>query len=142
MLMRSFFNDDLFDNFFGDFVRPAGKQNYPYLLMGTDVKENDSGYELDIELPGFKKEDVKAELKDGYLTVGAQEHKEENAEENGKYIRRERYVGSCSRSYYVGKDVKQEDIKARFEDGLLKISFPKPELVSPKEENHLIAIEG
>ncbi len=142
MLMRNFFNDNLFDDFFGTFARPASKTAYLYMLMGTDIKENDDGYELSIELPGYKKEDVKAELKDGYLTVSAQTSKENNEEENGKYIRRERYVGSCSRSYYVGKDVKQENIKARFEDGILKISIPKPQLEAPKEENHLIAIEG
>lgn len=142
MLMKSFFNDDLFDNFFGDFVRPVSKNNYPYLLMGTDVKENEDSYQLDIELPGCKKEDVKAELKDGYLTVSAQSRKEDGDTVEGKYIRRERYVGSCSRSYYVGKNVKQEDIKARFEDGLLKIVIPKPQLEAPKEENNYIAIEG
>ena len=140
--MRSFFNDDLFDSFFGDFVRPAAKSNYPYQLMGTDVKENEDNYELEIELPGCKKENVKAELKDGYLTVSAQSGKDEENTVEGKYIRRERYVGSCSRSYYVGENVKQEDIKARFEDGLLKIVIPKPQLQAPKEENNFIAIEG
>ena len=142
MLMRSFFNDNLFDNFFGDFIRPANKTNYPYMLMGTDIKENEDGYELDIELPGYKKEDVKAELKDGYLTVSAHTEREEDNGEKGKYIRRERYSGSCSRSYYVGKDVKQENIKARFEDGILKIAVPKPQIEAPKEENNYIAIEG
>ena len=142
MLMRSFFNDNLFDNFFGDFVRPLSKPNYKPLLMGTDVKELENGYELDIELPGYKKDDVKAELKDGYLTVSAQTQTESENEEKGKFIRRERYIGSCSRSYFVGKDVKQEDIKAKFEDGVLKISVPKPQLEAPKEENKYIAIEG
>ncbi len=142
MLMRSFFNDNLFDDFFGDFVRPVTKKDYPYMLMGTDVKENENGYELAIELPGCKKEDVKAELKDGYLTVSAQTSRDEENQESGRYIRRERYVGNCSRSYYVGKDVKQEEIRARFEDGLLKISVPKPQIEAPKEEDHFIAIEG
>ena len=142
MLMRSFINDNLFDDFFGDLMRPSAKTNYPYMLMGTDVKENEDGYELMIELPGCKKEDVKAELKDGYLTVSAHTNKENETAENGKYIRRERYSGSCSRSYYVGKDIKQEEIKAKFEDGLLKIAIPKPQIEAPKENNRFIAIEG
>ncbi|MBQ4451667.1 MAG: Hsp20/alpha crystallin family protein [Clostridia bacterium] len=142
MLMRSFFNDDLFDGFFEDFARPANQTRYTRQLMGTDIRETETGYELDIELPGYKKEDVQAELKDGYLTVSASAKTEDDKGEKGRYLRRERYWGSCSRSFYVGKDVKQEDIKARFEDGILKISFPKPELIAPKEENKFISIEG
>ena len=142
MLMRSFFNDDLFDGFFGDFVRPQERTRYTRQLMSTDIRELEKGYELHIELPGYKKEDVQVELKDGYLTVSASAKTPDEAENGVKYLRRERYWGSCSRSFYVGKDVKQEDIKARFEDGVLKISLPKPELVAPKEENKYIAIEG
>ena len=142
MLMRSFFNDDLFDGFFEDFARPAHQNRYSRQLMGTDIKETETGYELDIELPGYKKEDVQAELKDGYLTVSASARNEDENTEKTRYLRRERYWGSCSRSFYVGKDMKQEDIKARFEDGILKISFPKPELIAPKEENKFISIEG
>ena len=142
MLMRNFFNDNLFDDFFGDFMRPAFKTEYKPMLMSTDIVENEGGYELDIELPGYKKDDVKAELKDGYLTISAQTHSETEDEQKGKYLRRERYVGSCSRSFYVGKDVKQEDIKARFEDGVLKVCLPKPQPQLPKEEKRYIAIEG
>lgn len=110
--------------------------------MRTDVKENETGYELDIDLPGCKKENVKAELKDGYLKISAESRQDnEEKDDAGKYIRRERYYGTCSRSFYVGEAVTQEDIKARFEDGILKISVPKK--VKPAvEESRYIAIEG
>lgn len=111
--------------------------------MKTDIKDTDTGYELTMNLPGVKKEDVKAELKDGYLTIGAvvNQNKDEK-DSSGKYIRRERYCGSCSRSFYVGDEVTQEDIKAKFEDGTLKISIPKKEEKPAVEENKYIAIEG
>ena len=112
-------------------------------LMKTDVKETDNSYELDMDMPGFEKEDIRAELKNGYLTVSASSHKNNDEKDNdGKYIRRERYSGSCSRSFYVGEDVKQEDIKAKFENGILKVSIPKKEEKPAVEENKHIAIEG
>lgn len=136
MFMNSLFGENLFDDFFNDFdrpvralmARPAEKQ----LVMNTDVREKDGSFELDIDLPGYKKEDVKAELKDGYLTVSAV-RKSEDEEKDGKFIRRERFYGSCSRSFYVGEAISQEDIKAKFEDGILKLSVPKkePELPQP-----------
>ena len=147
MLMPSIFGENLFDDFFDDFARPikrrSGSSNAIPAVMRTDVKEFEKGFELDIDLPGYKKSDVQAELKDGYLTVSAST-KTENEEqtENGKYIRRERYCGSCSRSFYVGDDVTQEDIKAKFEDGILKVTIPKKEAKPEVEENHFIAIEG
>lgn len=111
--------------------------------MSTDVKENDRGYELHIELPGYKKEDVKAELKDGTLTINASMKKEnDEKDENGKYIRRERYCGNCSRSFYVGDAIEQEDIKAKFEDGILKVFVPKKEAKPAVEEKKYITIEG
>ena len=134
-LLNGFFNDDWTSRFFDSPApRPAG--------MKTDVKETDEGYELGIELPGYKKEEVKAELHDGYLTVSAA-HQESNDEKDdkGNYIRRERYVGSCSRSFFVGKDVEQADIKAKFEDGVLTLNVPKPDQ-KKVEEKRLIAIEG
>lgn len=147
MLMPSIFGESLLDNFFEDFARPAGNftgySAQTSNLMRTDVKENEAGYELAMELPGCKKEDVKAELKDGYLIINAETSKnEDEKDENGKYIRRERYYGSCSRSFYVGEDIKQEDIKARFEDGILKVQVPKQEETKQVEENRYIAIEG
>ena len=112
--------------------------------MKTDVKETDAGYELDIDLPGYKKEDVKAELKDGYMTISAEKKSEndEKDDKSGKYLRRERYYGSCSRSFYVGEEVTEEDIKAKFEDGILKISVPKKEPQPAVEQTKTIAIEG
>ena len=111
--------------------------------MRTDIKETEGGYELDIDLPGYKKEDVQAQLKEGYLTISASMNKDNGEKDkNGKYIRRERYFGSCSRSFYVGEAVTQEDIKARFEDGILKVSVPKKEAKPEVEESKYIAIEG
>lgn len=145
MLMPSIFGENLFDDFFNDFVRPARstvKYNVPAVnVMRTDIKENESGYELGIELPGFKKEDVKVELKDGRLTISAAADST-NEENSGKYVRRERYYGSCSRSFYVGEDIRQEDIKAKFEDGILKLSVPKKEAKPAVEEKKYITIEG
>ena len=109
--------------------------------MRTDVKETEDSFELDIDLPGYKKEDVKAELKDGYMKVSAETKQVTNTgdEEKGKYLRRERYFGSCSRTFYVGDDIKQEDIRARFEDGILKISIPKKE--KPEEPDNRTYID-
>lgn len=147
MLMPSIFGESLFDDFFDDFARPARRvvrSNTPTTnVMRTDVKENEDSYELHIELPGYKKEDVKAQLKEGYMTISA-ETKQNNDEkdEDGKYIRRERYYGTCSRSFYVGDDITEEDIKAKFENGVLMIIVPKKEKAPKVEENKYIAIEG
>ena len=132
MLMSSILGENLFDEFFDDFARPMKrmvKYNQSAVpMMRTDVKEGDAGYELHIELPGYKKEDVRAELKDGNLTIMATTKSEnEEKDQNGKYIRRERFYGNCSRSFYVGDAVEQEDIKAKFEDGVLKLFVPKKE---------------
>ena len=111
-------------------------------VMKTDIKETDDSYELKIEMPGYRKEDVKAQLKDGYLTISAEtDNSSEEKNEEGKYIRRERYTGAVSRSFFVGKDLTEEDIRARFENGILHIALPKE---APKkiEENKYIAIEG
>jgi len=147
MLMPSIFGENLFDDFFNDFARPVrSMMNYEVPsagVMRTDVKETNTGYELDIDLPGYRKEDVQAELKDGYLTISASSSRDEGEKDkNGKYIRRERYYGSCSRRFFVGQAVKQEDIKARFEDGILKVSVPKKEAKPEVEESKYIAIEG
>ncbi len=144
MMMPSIFGENLFDDLFDGFTKSnfGGFANQT-VAMKTDVKELDNSYELDIDLPGVKKEDVKAELKDGYLTVSAS-HGTQNDEkdEKGKYIRRERYYGSASRSFYVGEQVKQEDIKAKFENGILKMTIPKVEKQPAVEQNNYIAIEG
>ena len=147
MLMPSIFGENLFDEFFDDFTRPVkstARLGSPVTsVMRTDVKENENGYELNIDLPGYKKEDVQAQLKDGYLTITATTTtSDEKKDEPGKYIRRERYYGTCSRSFYVGEEIEQEDIKARFEDGILKIDVPKKDEKPKEEEDKYITIEG
>lgn len=147
MLRPSIYRENLWDEFFDDFFnepfyrpsRPSGAQND---LMRTDIKESENAYELTMNLPGVKKEDVKAELKDGYLTIQASTNtNNDQKDNNGKYVRRERYVGSFSRSFYVGEDVKQEDIKAKFENGTLILTVPKKVQQPVVEENKYIAIE-
>lgn len=132
MMLPSIFRDNLFDemmnfpfedDFFGR--KNMGRKGSAKPMMSTDVKENENGYEIAIELPGFKKEEVLADLANGYLTIKAEKETDNDTEENGSYIRRERYYGSCSRSFYVGEAVGEEDIKAKFENGLLKLSVPK-----------------
>ncbi len=146
MLMPSVFGESLFDDFFDDFYCPSRKSSgytSSVNVMRTDVKEKDDSYELNIDMPGYKKEDVKAELKNGYLTISATTKSDKDEkDDDGKYIRRERFYGSCSRSFYVGEDVKQEDIKAKFEDGILKISVPKKEDKPKVPESQYISIEG
>ena len=147
MLVPSIFGEDLFDNFFEDFARPARttvRYNAPSAtVMRTDVKETDTGYELDIDLPGYKKENVQVELKDGCLTVSAKtEQNKDEKDANGKYIRRERYSGSCSRSFYVGDDITQDEIKGKFKHGILRLTIPKKESEPAVEQKNYITIEG
>ena len=133
-MLPSIFGENLFDEFFDDsFMRlPAwGGRNNPLYgkraknLMKTDVRETESSYELDVDLPGFKKEEVSVDLKDGYLTISAAKGLDKDeSDKKGKYIRQERYAGACSRSFYVG-DVQPEDVSAKYEDGILKLSMPK-----------------
>ncbi len=108
-------------------------------VMKTDVKEKNDCYEVEIDLPGFKKEEIKIELENGYLTVSAE--KGDNADEDGKFIRKERYTGYCSRTFYVGEDVEQSDIKASFKHGTLKLVVPKKGETPEVEENKYISIE-
>lgn len=147
MLVPSIFGEDLFDSFFEDFANPGrsvARYSTPTTgVMRTDIRETATGYELDIDLPGYKKEDVRAELKDGYLTISAKTNTtREDKDASSKYIRKERYYGSCSRSFYVGEEIEQQDIKARFEDGILKVAVPKKEAKPVVEENKYITIEG
>ena len=157
-MLPAIFNENLFDNFFDDFfgfpvwddraAQKAQKKLYGRHapnMMKTDVQENGDHYEIDIDLPGFKKEELSVELKEGYLVISAVKglDKDEKEEKTGRYVRRERYVGSMSRSFYVGEDVKQEDIHAKYESGVLKLSIPKMEEKKPEiEEKKYIAIEG
>ena len=141
MLMPSIFGENLFDDFFDyPFVKNEAESNG---LMKTDVKDTEHGYEITMNLPGVKKEDVKAALKDGYLTISAtSDSKKEEKNDKGQYISSESYTGSCSRSFYVGEDVQQEDIKAEFKHGILKLFVPKKEAKPAVEEKKHIAIEG
>lgn len=108
-------------------------------MMKTDIKDTDNGYEVIMNLPGARKEDVKAELKDGYLTINVTSNtNNDEKDENGKYIRRERFTGSCSRSFYVGDSITQDDIKGEFKHGILKLTIPKKDTADEK----YIAIEG
>ncbi len=143
-IFRDDFSDSLFDEFFGDsFFAPARTARGTTRSMSTDIKETEDAYHIEMELPGFTKEDVKADLKNGYLTIAAN-HAENNdkKDDNGKYLRKERYSGSMSRSFYVGEDVTQEDIKAKFADGILTVVVPKMEKKPEVEEKKYIAIEG
>ena len=153
MLMPSIFGEDLFDDlfdlpFYDDraerklekklYGRHAGN------LMKTDIKEQDNGYEMIVDIPGFKKDEVKVSLEDGYLTIEAAKGLDEDEQDKktGKYIRKERYAGSCARSFYVGTAVEQSDIKAEFKHGILKLFVPKKEEKPAVDTHKYIAIEG
>ena len=130
MMMPSIFGGNLFNDDWMDFSFPdIDKELYgkhAKNLMKTDVKEKDGNYEVAIDLPGFKKDEITAELKDGYLTISAAKGLDKDEKDkDGKYIRRERYAGNMSRSFYVGEHLNEEDIKAKYEDGILKLSMPK-----------------
>ena len=149
MMMPSIFGENLFDDFMNDFPFEKhffGERNPLYCkhaknIMKTDVKETDNSYELDIDLPGFKKEDINVQLDNGYLTIAASKSLEkEDEHEKSHYIRQERYSGSMSRSFYVGNDVKQEEIHAKYEDGILKLAVPK-KAAKAIESNKYIQIE-
>ncbi len=131
--INSFFNDPFFE-------RPF--ENASSQIMKTDIHETETGYLVEMELPGYKKEDIKADLKDGYLTItAAKDEARETHDQKGKCIRKERYTGSCNRSFYVGKELTQEDIKAAFSDGVLKLSIPKEAPKAIEEQPKYIAIE-
>jgi len=154
MLMPSIFGENLFDDFFDDLpfyddadMKKAVKKLYgrrASRMMKTDIQDLDNGYELTIDLPGFKKDEVSATLEDGYLTINAVKGLEQDEREKkaGRYIRRERYAGACSRRFYVGDQVTQDEIKGKFKHGLLKLFIPKKEEKPAVEQNHYIAIEG
>ena len=150
MLMPSIFGEDLFDDLFDlPFYDDSKVEKKLYgrhvkNLMKTDIKEMDKGYELIIDLPGFKKDEIKVSLDNGYLSITAAKglDKDEQEKDTGKYIRRERYTGSCERSFYVGEDMTEEDIKGEFKHGILKLFVPKKEAKAAVPERKFIAIEG
>lgn len=136
----------LFDTFFDGMMYPtasAAKKKVNFETeMKTDVIEKENGYEFAIDLPGYNKEDLKASLKEGYLTISAtKEEKNEEKDEDGRYIHRERFYGSTSRRFFVGKEVTEEDIVAKFENGVLRLDIPKKQPVPKEPENKYIAIQ-
>ena len=148
-MMPSIFGENLFDEFFSDDfpMFPVLSDRNPLYgkharnLMKTDVRETENTYELDIDLPGFKKDEIKLDLKDGYLSISAAKGLDRKQEDQkGKYIRQERYAGACSRSFFVGEAVEPKDVSAKFEDGILKISLPK-HVRRQLPQNPTIAIE-
>ena len=154
MLMPSIFGEDLFDNFMKDFPffddnteRNVEKKLYGRRgknLMKTDIKETEGGYELEMDLPGFTKDEIKVSLENGYMTISAAKglDKDEQDKKSGRYIRKERYAGSCERSFYVGEDITEEDIKGEFKHGILKLFVPKKEAKPAVEQKKYVSIEG
>ena len=128
---------DLWDDMFRDPFFTEGESK----LMKTDIKEKKDKYLIDIDLPGYDKEGIKIEIQDGYLTVHAKVNKEEDDKEKGKFVRKERYTGECSRSFYVGDSIKEEDVKAKFKNGTLTLEVPKKEEHKEIEEKKYIPIE-
>ena len=128
---------DLFDDMFRDPFFNEGESK----LMKTDIKEKKDKYLIDIDLPGYEKDNIKIEIQDGYLTIHASVNKENDEEEKGKYVRKERYVGECSRSFYIGDNIKEEDIKAKFKNGTLTLEIPKKEERKQLPDTKYIPIE-
>ena len=154
MLMPSLFGENLFDDFFNDFpfyndrdMKKAERKLYGHRaknLMKTDIKEKGDSYILEMDLPGFKKDEIQVSLENGYLTVQAARgvDKDEQEKKTGRYIRQERYAGACERSFYVGDDLTQDDIKGEFHHGVLKLTIPKKEAKPAVEQSKYISIEG
>ena len=128
---------DLFDNFFEDDFFPKRERN----LMKTDIREKKDKYIVDVDLPGFEKDNIDLTLKNGYLEISAKVEKEDNNEDEEKFVRRERFYGECSRSFYVGEDITEEDIDAEFKNGILKIEIPKKEEQKKQNETKQISIK-
>ena len=146
-MLPSIFGENLFDDFFSDpfemMAMPQGRNplygKHAKNMMKTDVRETENGYALDVDLPGFKKDEVNLELKDGYLTISADKSLDKDEKDSeGRYIRQERWSGSCSRSFYVGENVKPEDVKAKFEDGILSLTLPKQEQKKLPESTSIV----
>ena len=154
MLMPSIFGENLFDDFFNDFpfyndrdMKKAERKLYGHRaknLMKTDIKEKGDSYILEMDLPGFKKDEIQVSLENGYLTVQAARgvDKDEQEKKTGRYIRQERYAGACERSFYVGEYLTQEDIRAEFRHGVLRLTIPKKEARPAVEQNRYISIDG
>ena len=130
-------NFDLFDEFFNDDFFERKERN----LMKTDIKEHKDKYTVEIDLPGFKKEDIELSLNNGYLNIHAKVEKKEDKEDEGKFLHRERFYGECSRSFYIGDEVKEDDIQAEFKNGILQIDVPKKEETKKIPERKQIEIK-
>ena len=150
MMLPKLFGENLFDDDWMDFPFEKeffGKRNPLYgknakNMMKTDIRETDDNYEIDVDLPGFKKDEINATLEDGYLTISAAKGLDKDEKDKkGKYIRQERYAGAMSRSFYVGTGITQEDVKAKYENGILKLTVPKKQPETVQKKNY-IAIEG
>ena len=135
---------DLFDDFDRDFFRGFGRpehmlygKNAPR-MMKTDVKETDEGYELAVDLPGFKKEEIRLDLNNGYLTISTEKSLENKEEKHGKMLRQERYSGTMQRSFYVGENLTEEDVKAKYEDGVLTVCLPRKEAQKVQEKKQIL----
>ena len=145
-MLPAIFGENLFDEMFDDMMHPMHSMEkalygkHARAIMKTDVRETDNSYEVDIDLPGFKKDEVNVQLEDGYLTVSAAKGLDKDEKKKGRYIRQERYAGSMSRSFYVGEGLEPKDIRAKFENGILQLSIPKS---APKQlpKTTAIAIE-
>ena len=134
MLMPKIFDDDFFRN---DFFDRKDRMNFN--LMKTDIREDDKSYLLEVDLPGYSKDDIKIDITDGYLTINAKVEKEDN-EDKKNYVRRERFTGEVSRSFYVGDDIKEEEVKASFKNGILTLEVPKLSLEDKKKDKKYIEI--
>ena len=139
---------DVFDDFDRDFFRGFGRPEHVLYgknasrLMKTDVKETDEGYEVDVDLPGFNKDEIKLDLNNGYLTISTEKSlNKEDKENKGKMLRQERYVGTMQRSFYVGESMTEDDIKAKYENGVLSLMIPKKEAPKVPEKKQIL-IEG
>lgn len=143
MLMPSIFSRDFMDDLFDMPQRTYTKSYSANGLMKTDIKESEEGFTIEMDLPGFCREDISAELKDGYLTVTATAKKaEENAsDKKEKYVQKERFHATCNRSFYVGDNMKQEDIKAKYENGVLTLQVPKKEEIPEEQTKKFITID-
>ncbi len=146
-MLPSIFGENLFDDWFGfpelrDLDRAEKKLYGRHVgnIMKTDVREHEEGYEIDIDLPGFKKEEINLELQNGYLTVSAAKGVDKTEEKKGKLIRQERFAGAMQRSFYVGDSLTEEDIKAAFNNGVLSLTVPKKSATIPEKKT--IMIEG
>ena len=147
-MLPNIFGENLFDDFFDDgFLNTFGGRNplfgkHAKNMMKTDVRETDSTYEIDVDLPGFKKDEIKVDLENGYLTITANRSEDLDEKDNeGRYIRQERCTGSCARSFYVGENLKPTDVAAKFENGILELKLPKADKQIPEKPTTLIEIQ-